>query len=120
MMLKYMVSISENTTYLKLITEIHHHIQAEKTSNHEASKHNQEIMLGRKCKLDTNVSTSEPSNNDSGNGKKNTNGNQEENIDGNNNRNFTPQQNQIPRFQNYTPFTIFKSPTLRGLTYPTG
>ena len=36
-MLKYMVSISKNTTNPELITKIHHHIQEEKTYNLEAS-----------------------------------------------------------------------------------
>ncbi len=47
-MLKYMVSISENATYPELIAEIHHHIEAENTSNLEASKLSQEVLLGGK------------------------------------------------------------------------
>ena len=68
--LKYIVSMSENTTYpeQELITKICYHIKAKKTSNLEASKLSQEILLGGKHKLDSQVSTSKP--NDNGNKKK--------------------------------------------------
>ena len=51
-MLKYMVSTSENAVYPELIIEICHHIEAEKTSNLDASKLSQEVPLGGKHKLD--------------------------------------------------------------------
>ena len=44
-MLKYMVSISENATYPELSTEICRHIEAKKTSNLDASKLSQEVLL---------------------------------------------------------------------------
>ena len=75
-MLKYMVSISENVTYPELIIEIRRHIEAEKTSNLKASKLSQEVLLGGKHKLDAQVSTTMPNNNDNRNGKKRKNGNQ--------------------------------------------
>ena len=56
--LKYMIFIKEDITYPELITKIHHHIQPKKTSNFEASKLNQDILLGGKCKLNSYVSSS--------------------------------------------------------------
>ena len=44
--LKYMVYVKEDITYHELITEISHHIQVKKTYDLEASKLNQDILLG--------------------------------------------------------------------------
>ena len=84
-MLKNIALISENATYLELIAEIRRHIEAEKTSNLEASKLSQEVLLGGKRKLDYQISTSKPNNNM--NDKKSRNGNQGGNNEGHNNRN---------------------------------
>ena len=44
--LKYMVYVKEDITYPKLITKISNHIQVNKTYDLEASKLNQDILLG--------------------------------------------------------------------------
>ena len=44
--LKYMISVKEDISYLELIMEICLHIQAEKTSDLEASKLSHHILLG--------------------------------------------------------------------------
>ena len=54
--LKYLVSVGKPDTvsYPELITEIRHHIDAEKASNLDASKLSQDILLGRgKRKMDS-------------------------------------------------------------------
>ena len=72
-----------------------------KTSNLEASKLSQDILLGGKRKRDSQVN---PSKQDiSKNGKKNKNGgNGGQNVGNNNNRGRL-QPAQIPRFREYTP-----------------
>ena len=62
-MLKYVVSISENAMYPELIVEIRRHMESKKTSNLGASKLRQEVQLGGKHKLDTQVSASKENNN---------------------------------------------------------
>ena len=51
--LKYMISVKEDISYSKLITEICCHIHAEKTSDLEASELCQVILMGGKCKIDS-------------------------------------------------------------------
>ncbi|KAL5577820.1 hypothetical protein UlMin_019519 [Ulmus minor] len=96
--LKYMISIKEDISYPELISEIRRHIQAEKTSDLEASKLSQDILLGGKRKIDSQAGPSKSEGN--GSGKRNNIGN------GNNNRNQSPQNNQVPRFHEYTPTTV--------------
>ena len=50
--LKYMISVKDNISYLELIIEILYHVQAERTSNLKASKLSQDILLGGKHRLD--------------------------------------------------------------------
>ena len=95
-----------------MITEIHRHIDAEKTSNIEAGKLSQDILLsGGKRKMNSQVGLSKQ---DGGNnGKKNKNGgNGGQNSVNNNNRGGL-QPAQISRFREYTPLietvaTVFK------------
>ena len=56
--LKYMVSIKKDVSYLELITKVRRHIQANKTSDFEASKLIQDILLGLKRRLDSHASPS--------------------------------------------------------------
>ncbi|KAL5547487.1 hypothetical protein UlMin_002718 [Ulmus minor] len=70
--LKYLVSVGKPDTvsYPEIITEIRHHIDAEKASNLDASKLSQDILLGGgKRKMDSQVSRQD----DENNGKKNKN-----------------------------------------------
>ena len=86
--LKYLVSVGklEIVSYPELITEIRRHIDAEKTSNLEASKLSQDILLrGGKRKMDSQIGLSKQ---DGGN-----NGGQN---DDNNNNKGGPQPAQIP------------------------
>ncbi|KAL5583083.1 hypothetical protein UlMin_015525 [Ulmus minor] len=92
--LKYMVSIKEDVSYPELISEVRHHIQAEKTSDLEASKLSQDILLGGKRKIDSQAGSSKAEENENSNGKKNNVGNR------------NPIENQIPRFRDYTPTTV--------------
>ncbi|KAL5564860.1 hypothetical protein UlMin_028024 [Ulmus minor] len=80
--LKYMVSIKEDISYLELISEVRRHIQAEKTSDLEAT------------------GSSKTEENENSNGKKNNVGNR------NPIENQAPQNNQVPRFREYTPTTV--------------
>ena len=95
--LKYLMSIGKPDTvsYPKLITEICYHIDAEKTSNLEASKLSQYILLGGgKRKMDSQVDLSKQ---DGGNnGKKNKNNGNGGQNGGNNNNRGGPQPTQIP------------------------
>ncbi|KAL5551326.1 hypothetical protein UlMin_001502 [Ulmus minor] len=105
--LKYMISIKEDISYPELISEVRRHIQAEKTSDLEASKLSQDFLLGGKRKIDSQAGTSKTEGNESGNGKKNKAGNGNNgNPNNNNNRNQAPQNNQVPRFREYTPTTV--------------
>ncbi|KAL5560971.1 hypothetical protein UlMin_030718 [Ulmus minor] len=83
--LKYMVSIKEDVSYPELISEVRRHIQAEKTSDLEASKLSQDILLGGKRKIDSQAGSSKAEENGNSNGKKNNIGNR------------NPIENQIPR-----------------------
>ncbi|KAL5538915.1 hypothetical protein UlMin_042374 [Ulmus minor] len=98
--LKYMVSIKEDVSYPELISEVRRHIQAEKTSDLEASKLSQDILLGGKRKIDSQAGSSKAEENGNSNGKKNNVGNR------NPIENQAPQNNQIPRFREYTPTTV--------------
>ncbi|KAL5547083.1 hypothetical protein UlMin_006770 [Ulmus minor] len=98
--LKYMVSIKEDISYPELISEVRRHIQAEKTSDLEASKLSQDILLGGKRKIDFQAGSSKAEENGNSNGKKNNVGNR------NPIENQAPQNNQIPRFREYTPTTV--------------
>ncbi|KAL5556087.1 hypothetical protein UlMin_038323 [Ulmus minor] len=105
---------------MNLITEIRHHIDAEKASNLNASKLSQDILLGGgKRKMDSQVSRQD----DGNNGKKNKNGGQN---GGNNNNRGGPPPAQIPRFREYTPLTetvatVFNQAEHRGIfNYPPG
>ncbi|KAL5566572.1 hypothetical protein UlMin_029736 [Ulmus minor] len=98
--LKYMVSIKEDMSYPELISEVRHHIQAEKTSDLEASKLSQDILLGGKRKIDFQAGSSKTEENGNSNGKKNNVGNR------NPLENQAPQNNQIPWFCEYTPTTV--------------
>ena len=69
-MLKYLVYVGETTTYAELNIEIHHHIEAENNSNLEFSKFNQDILLGGKCKLETQINTPKQDRNGNGNIKR--------------------------------------------------
>lgn len=69
--LKYMISIKEDISYPELISEVHRHIQAEKTSDLEASKLSQDFLLGGKHKIDSQAGPSKSKGNRNGNGKKN-------------------------------------------------
>ena len=51
--LKYMISVKEDISYPELISEVRRHIQAEKTSDLEASKLSQDFLLGGKLKIDS-------------------------------------------------------------------
>ena len=73
--LKYMVSIKEDMSYPELILEVRRHIQAEKTSDLEASKLSQDILLGGKSKIDFQAGSSKTEENGNNNGKKNNVGN---------------------------------------------
>ena len=84
--LKYIVSVKEDISYLELITKIRCHIQAEKTSDLEASKLSQNILLGGKRKIDSQAGFSKPEESQNLNGKKSKAGN-------NNNGNFSPRNN---------------------------
>ncbi|KAL5576413.1 hypothetical protein UlMin_018112 [Ulmus minor] len=92
--LKYMISIKEDVSYPELISEVRRHIQAEKTSDLEASKLSQDILLGGKRKIDSQAGSSKVEENGNSNGKKNNVGNR------------NPIENQIPRFRDYTPTTV--------------
>ncbi|KAL5553983.1 hypothetical protein UlMin_041384 [Ulmus minor] len=98
--LKYMVSIKEDVSYPELISEVRRHIQAEKTSDLEASKLSQDIILGGKHKIDSQAGSSKAEENENNNGKKNNVGNR------NPIENQAHQNNQIPRFRDYTPTTV--------------
>ncbi|KAL5542111.1 hypothetical protein UlMin_009821 [Ulmus minor] len=98
--LKYMVSIKEDVSYPELISEVCRHIQAEKTSDLEASKLSQDILLGGKRKIDSQAGSSKAEENGNSNGKKNNVGNR------NPIENQAHQNNQIPRFRDYTPTTV--------------
>ncbi|KAL5550025.1 hypothetical protein UlMin_000201 [Ulmus minor] len=89
-----MVSIKEDVSYPELISEVRRHIQAEKTSDLEASKLSQDILLGGKRKIDSQAGSSKAEENGNSNGKKNNVGNR------------NPIENQIPRFRDYTPTTV--------------
>ncbi|KAL5544796.1 hypothetical protein UlMin_008580 [Ulmus minor] len=105
--LKYMISIKEDISYPELISEVRRHIQAKKTSDLEASKLSQDFLLGGKRKIDSQAGTSKTEGNENGNGKKNKTGNGNNgNPNNNNNRNQAPQNNQVPRFREYTPTTV--------------
>ena len=88
--LKYMVSIKEDISYLELILEVRRHIQAEKTSDLEASKLSQDILLGGKHKIDSQAGPSKSEGNENGSGKKNNVGN---GNNGNPNKNQATQNN---------------------------
>ncbi|KAL5553184.1 hypothetical protein UlMin_040585 [Ulmus minor] len=92
--LKYMVSIKKDVSYPELISEVRRHIQAEKTSDLEASKLSQDILLGGKRQIDSQAGSSKAEENGNSNGKKNNVGNR------------NPIENQIPRFRDYTPTTV--------------
>ncbi|KAL5557551.1 hypothetical protein UlMin_039787 [Ulmus minor] len=81
-------------SYPELISEVRRHIQAEKTSDLEASKLSQDILLGGKRKIDSQAGSSKAEENGNSNGKKNNVGNR------------NPIENQIPRFRDYTPTTV--------------
>ncbi|KAL5574245.1 hypothetical protein UlMin_023842 [Ulmus minor] len=98
--LKYMVSIKEEISYSELISEVRRHIQAEKTSDLEASKLSQDIFLGGKRKIDFQSSSSKTEENGNSSGKKNNVGNR------NLIENQAPQNNQVPRFREYTPTIV--------------
>ncbi|KAL5569081.1 hypothetical protein UlMin_025656 [Ulmus minor] len=98
--LKYMVSIKEDVSYPELISEVRRHIQAEKTSDLEASKLSQDVLLGGKRKIDSQAGSSKAEENGNSNGKKNNVGNR------NPIENQAHQNNQIPRFRDYTPTTV--------------
>ncbi|KAL5576998.1 hypothetical protein UlMin_018697 [Ulmus minor] len=104
--LKYMISVKEDISYPELILEVHRHIQAEKTSDLEASKLSQDFLLGGKRKIDSQAGPSKTEGNENGNGKKNKAGNGNNENPNNNNRNQAPQNNQVPRFREYTPTTV--------------
>ncbi|KAL5548489.1 hypothetical protein UlMin_003720 [Ulmus minor] len=76
-----------------------HHIQAEKTSDLEASKLSQYFVLGGKRKIDSQAGPSKTEGNRNRNGKKNKAGNGNNGNPNNNNRNQAPQNNQVPRFR---------------------
>ncbi|KAL5581616.1 hypothetical protein UlMin_014058 [Ulmus minor] len=92
--LKYMVSIKEDVSYPELISEVRRHIQAEKTSDLEASKLSHDILLGGKRKIDSQAGSSKAEENGNSNGKKNNVGNR------NSIENQAHQNNQIPWFLN--------------------
>lgn len=98
--LKYMVSIKEDINYPELIIEIRRHIQAEKTSDLEASKLSQDMLLGGKRKIDSQAGPSKPSSAKHENKKNRVGG------ENNPNRNRAPQNNQMPWFYDYTPTTV--------------
>ncbi|KAL5539149.1 hypothetical protein UlMin_045481 [Ulmus minor] len=98
--LKYMVSIKEDISYPKLISEVRRHIQAEKTSDLEVSKLIQDIFLGGKRKIDFQAGSSKTEENGNSSGKKNNVGNR------NPIENQAPQNNQVPRFREYTPTIV--------------
>ncbi|KAL5547074.1 hypothetical protein UlMin_006761 [Ulmus minor] len=64
------------------------------TSDLEASKLSQDILLGGKRKIDSQAGSSKAEENGNSNGKKNNVGNR------------NPIENQIPRFRDYTPTTV--------------
>ena len=100
-------TVKEDISYPELISEVRRHIQAEKTSNLEASKLSQDFLLGGKRKIDSQAGSSKTKGNGNGNGKKNKAGNGNNgNPNNNNNRNQAPQNNQVPRFREYTPTTV--------------
>ncbi|KAL5571130.1 hypothetical protein UlMin_020727 [Ulmus minor] len=68
-----MVSIKEDVSYLELISEVRRHIQAKKTSDLEASKLSQDILLGGKRKIDFQAGSSKTEENRNSNGNKNNN-----------------------------------------------
>ncbi|KAL5567677.1 hypothetical protein UlMin_024252 [Ulmus minor] len=70
------------------------------TSDLEASKLSQDILLGGKRKIDFQAGSSKAKENGNSNGKKNNVGNR------NPIENQAPQNNQIPRFREYTPTTV--------------
>ncbi|KAL5579233.1 hypothetical protein UlMin_011675 [Ulmus minor] len=70
------------------------------TSDLEASKLSQDILLGGKRKIDFQVGSSKAEENGNSNGKKNNVGNR------NPIENQAPQNNQVPRFREYTPTTV--------------
>ncbi|KAL5560216.1 hypothetical protein UlMin_036427 [Ulmus minor] len=86
--LKYMISVKEEISYPELISEVRRHIQAKKTSDLEAT------------------GPSKLEGNGNGNGKKNKAGNGNNRNPNNNNRNQAPQNNQVPRFREYTPTIV--------------
>ncbi|KAL5547841.1 hypothetical protein UlMin_003072 [Ulmus minor] len=96
--IKYMISVKDDISYLELISEVRRHIQAEKTSDLEASKLSQDFLLGGKCKIDSQAGPYKSEGNGNGNGKKNKAGNgNNRNPNNNNNKNQAPQNNQVPR-----------------------
>ncbi|KAL5544296.1 hypothetical protein UlMin_008080 [Ulmus minor] len=82
------------------LRKVRRHIQAEKTSDLEASKLSQYILLGGKRKIDSQAGSSKAEENGNSNGKKNNVGNR------NPIENQAHQNNQIPRFRDYTPTTV--------------
>ena len=56
--LKYMISIKDNIYYPELIIEIRCHFQVDKTSDLEASKLSQDVLMGGKHMLDSQASPS--------------------------------------------------------------
>ncbi|KAL5539242.1 hypothetical protein UlMin_045287 [Ulmus minor] len=98
--LKYMISVKEDISYPELISKVRCHIQAEKTSDLEASKLSQDFLLGGKRKIDSQAGPSKTEENGNGNGKKNKAGIGNNENPNNNNRNQAPQNNQVPRRDN--------------------
>ncbi|KAL5565783.1 hypothetical protein UlMin_028947 [Ulmus minor] len=68
--LKYMILVKEDISYPELISEVCRHIQAEKTSDLEASKLSQDFLLGGKRKIDSQASPSKSEGNRNGNERK--------------------------------------------------
>ena len=86
--LKYMISVKEDISYPKLISEICRYIQAENTYDWlEADKLNQDILLGAKYKTDSQAGSSKPEWSGNRNNKKNKAGNENYRNPNNNNRN---------------------------------
>ena len=94
--LKYLVSVGklDTVSYPELITEICRHIDVEKTSNLEASKLSQYILLGRgERNLDSQAGSSRQASNDNGKKSKNgENGGHNNNGGDNHNSRGGPQQ----------------------------
>ena len=99
--LKYMILVKDDISYLELITEIRRHIQVKKTSDLEASKLSQDILFRRKHRLDPQVGPSNTEDNVNSNNKRNKAGNKNNGNDNNINKDLAP-----PRFHEYTPTTV--------------